>query len=196
MLAVVLVLGMTPNAQARPRERSGKSVAAYEAPEWVPFQGSYPVTSTVNAQGQHNGRAGAAIDFGLPNGTEVRSAGRGTVTSAGRDSCVGYYVTIYHRTANRTSSYFHLSSVGVAAGRTVGKGTVIGRSGQPASSDCGRGYHLHYQEIPGRVTGTTVSGRLSPGVLNACVNGRRVLHQFGPALAGRTVVNSGYDCPA
>lgn len=172
---------------------SPASAAGNESPDWLPFTGSYKVTNTVNAgTSNHNGKSGPAIDFGLPYGTTVRSAGAGTVTSSGYNSCAGNYVTVYHRTANRTSSYFHLSSRSVSSGNAVNAGTPLGKSGRPASRSCGYGDHLHYQELPGRQTGTAVAGRLNPGSFTACHNGRRTSYAFGRGLNGVTVTNHSY----
>ena len=82
------------------------------------------------------------MDFATPIGTKVQSTVAGTVVVAEtlKDS-YGKYVVI--KDANGNYHYFaHLDGYNVKAGDTVGKGTLIGYSGNSGNST---GPHLHYE---------------------------------------------------
>jgi len=83
----------------------------------------------------------AGADFSLPPGSPVRASGGGTVTGAGQDPLWGYYVRIRH-TDRVETFYSHLQSTGVAAGRTVARGEIIGWIGQSGATT---GPHLHFE---------------------------------------------------
>src|SRR5690606_31745487 len=81
------------------------------------------------------------IDFGMPPGSPVRAAGGGTVAGAGFDPVWGHYVRIRH--TDRTETFYaHLQKTGIAAGREVARGQVIGWVGQSGAST---GPHLHFE---------------------------------------------------
>ncbi|KQX75409.1 hypothetical protein ASD10_09625 [Aeromicrobium sp. Root472D3] len=82
-------------------------------------------------------------DFGVPCGTPVHAAARGTVESSGDAGAYGLRVTLRHGPALETS-YAHLSAASVPVGSTVAVGDVIGRSGTTGMST---GCHLHVMVI-------------------------------------------------
>ncbi|MEK7514389.1 MAG: peptidoglycan DD-metalloendopeptidase family protein, partial [Patescibacteria group bacterium] len=89
----------------------------------------------------HNG-----TDFGVPFGTPIRSALRGTVVESGNTDayagCYSYGKWILIRHTNGLSTlYAHLSKINVAAGQEVSTGELIGYSGNTGYST---GPHLHF----------------------------------------------------
>lgn len=93
------------------------------------------------ASGTHNG-----VDFGVPQGTEVKAALSGTVIGAGdtdgtcRGASYGKWVLIKHDNGLATL-YAHLSLIKVSEGQRVGVRQVIGYSGNTGYST---GPHLHF----------------------------------------------------
>jgi murein DD-endopeptidase MepM/ murein hydrolase activator NlpD len=85
------------------------------------------------------------VDFAAPTGTPIFAAGDGTVEFVGRNRGYGNYVKIRHNSEYATA-YAHLSSFakGLARGRRVRQGEVIGRVGSTGMST---GPHLHYEVI-------------------------------------------------
>jgi murein DD-endopeptidase MepM/ murein hydrolase activator NlpD len=83
----------------------------------------------------------AGADYSLPPGSPVRAAGGGTVTEVGNDPLWGYYVRIRH-TDRVETFYSHLQGSGVASGRTVARGEIIGWLGQSGATT---GPHLHFE---------------------------------------------------
>jgi len=87
----------------------------------------------------HNG-----IDYGIPNGTPVKSATSGKVAAVSfEDGGYGNYVKIAHKDGAKTfyTYYAHLASAAVSAGQSVNAGQVIGHSNNTGSST---GPHLHF----------------------------------------------------
>lgn len=91
---------------------------------------------TAGASTNHQG-----IDYAVPVGTPVLSAGQGTVTFAGVQSGFGNTVIIDNGNGV-TTLYGHLSSIGVSAGQTVGDGDQIALSGNTGTTS---GPNLHFQ---------------------------------------------------
>lgn len=83
----------------------------------------------------------AGIDFRVGSGTEIRSAGAGTVTTAGRNGGYGNMVEIDHGDGLATR-YAHLSKVLVRVGERVEASEIVGLSGTTGRST---GPHLHYE---------------------------------------------------
>lgn len=84
-------------------------------------------------------------DFAAPSGTPVFAAADGTVLSARAERGYGRIVRLRHADGVETR-YAHLSRFarGLAAGRRVRQGDVIGRVG---STGLSTGPHLHYEVI-------------------------------------------------
>lgn len=98
-------------------------------------------------------RCHPGIDIGVPSGTPVHAAGRGTVTLARPVSGYGNFVCVTHG-AKLTTCYAHLGDYLVRVGAQVERGEVI------ACSDCtGRcfGAHLHFEVRRGSSFGAPVT---------------------------------------
>jgi murein DD-endopeptidase MepM/ murein hydrolase activator NlpD len=82
------------------------------------------------------------IDIAAALGTGIAAADGGTVTFTGWDSTgYGYRVVISHGNGYSTT-YNHLSSIGVRPGQVVGKGQYIAAMGSTGRST---GSHLHFE---------------------------------------------------
>lgn len=87
----------------------------------------------------HNG-----VDFGIPNGTPVAAAAKGTVDKVSfEDGGYGNYVKLRHLDGTTVfyTYYAHLMQASVAAGQSVEAGAVIGFSNNTGTST---GPHLHF----------------------------------------------------
>jgi murein DD-endopeptidase MepM/ murein hydrolase activator NlpD len=82
-------------------------------------------------------------DYAASSGTPVQAAGDGAVLRAGRAGGYGNLVEIRHRNGI-TTRYAHLRGFarGIAAGRRVSQGQVIGYVG---ATGLASGAHLHYE---------------------------------------------------
>lgn len=109
---------------------------------------------TPGASTNHQG-----IDYAVPVGTPVLSAGAGTVVFAGVQSGFGNTVVIDNGGGVQTL-YGHLSSIGVNVGQSVGDGDTIAASGATGTVS---GPNLHFQVM---VNGVPVDPmtQLSPDV--------------------------------
>ncbi|MBO6901983.1 MAG: peptidoglycan DD-metalloendopeptidase family protein [Rhizobiaceae bacterium] len=83
----------------------------------------------------------SGLDFRVPSGRKVRSAGQGTVVAAGWNGGYGRMVEIDHGDG-LTTRYAHMSKILVKEGDIVERGTVVGKVG---SSGRSTGAHLHYE---------------------------------------------------
>ncbi len=81
------------------------------------------------------------IDLAVPEGSDVRASGGGTVEAAGNDSSYGMYVLLRHPAGYETM-YGHLSRVLVSRGDAVRAGQVIALSGNTGRSTAP---HLHFE---------------------------------------------------
>jgi len=81
------------------------------------------------------------LDISAPYGTQVISAGKGTVVFAGREGDYGKTVIIEHGNGMQTV-YAHLSQISVTVGQNIEKGQVIGAVGSTGRST---GPHLHFE---------------------------------------------------
>ncbi len=83
------------------------------------------------------------IDFGVPYGTPIRSAGAGVVEIAGRHGAYGVTVEIKHNSKFETL-YAHMSKLadGIRTGSKVNQGQIIGYVGATGRAT---GPHLHYE---------------------------------------------------
>jgi len=94
-------------------------------------------------------RLHTGIDIGAPWGQSVHAAAGGVVTFAGQMSGYGNIILISH--GGLTTGYAHLSAIHVRSGRSVSRGTVVGRIGSTGAST---GPHLHFET---RINGTPVN---------------------------------------
>ncbi len=87
------------------------------------------------------------IDYRANIGTPVFAAasGRIVITSTGWSGGYGNQIVVDHG-GGRATRYAHLSSFAVSSGQTVGRGQVIGYSGNTGRST---GPHLHFELIVG-----------------------------------------------
>jgi len=96
--------------------------------------------------GAYNGNGHNGIDLGVSVGTPVRSASSGTVIGVGDTDLVcpnasyGKWVLVEHENG-LTTLYAHLSLIKANQGGIVGKGDIIGYSGNTGYST---GPHLHF----------------------------------------------------
>ncbi len=81
------------------------------------------------------------VDLAAPVGTPVRPTLSGRVVFAGAMSGYGSVVFVDHDPYTR-SVYAHLSEILVEQGQQVGKGTILGRTGQSGNVT---GPHLHFE---------------------------------------------------
>ncbi len=94
----------------------------------------------------YNGMGHNGVDFGIPIGTPVKSAGNGVVYGSGNTdtACYGVsygkWVLIKHDNGLSTL-YAHLSMIKVSTGDKVQSGDIIGYSGNTGYST---GPHLHF----------------------------------------------------
>ncbi len=103
---------------------------------------SYKYISCEYGSNGHKGR-----DYAAPGGTPIKAVASGQVITVDSHYSYGYYVMIYHGTAddgnNYTTLYAHMRSwPSVSVGQTVSQGDVIGYVGSTGNST---GNHLHIE---------------------------------------------------
>ena len=142
---------VTSAAQIRPKvaARAGKPVVRTASVRSAPSSGKWvwPVRGWVSSgYGERSLDGDSEMHYGLdivvPVGTAVRAARAGRVTESRPDFARGWGWTIIvdHGDGWKTR-YAHLSQNLIRAGETVGRGQIIGRSGNSGRST---GPHLHY----------------------------------------------------
>jgi murein DD-endopeptidase MepM/ murein hydrolase activator NlpD len=110
----------------------------------------WPVNGTFTSPfGYRWGRLHAGIDIAVPEGTPIRAADSGRVIIAGWTGGYGNYTCISH-SGSLSTCYGHQSRIATSVGANVGKGQVIGYSGNTGNST---GPHLHFEV---RVNGNPV----------------------------------------
>ena len=129
----------------------GTSVKIHCSLDFINPLNSYKYISCYFGDGGHGG-----TDFAAPGGTDIHAMADGVVTNATYHYSYGYYVMIYHGTADDGNSYAtlyaHMNSQPlVSVGQTVSKGQLIGHVGTTGNST---GNHLHLEM---RVNGSRVS---------------------------------------
>ena len=97
-------------------------------------------------------RCHAGADVSAPTGTSIRAADSGVVAIAGWNGGYGNFVTVAHG-GGLTSSYAHLSQIGVKVGQRVERGQHLGAVG---STGLSTGPHLHFEA---RINGQPYSPR-------------------------------------
>ncbi|MHC1782842.1 MAG: M23 family metallopeptidase [Anaerolineaceae bacterium] len=106
-----------------------------------------PVTGAELTQAYNAGHHG--LDFGVVEGTPVRSTMSGNVVYSGWND-QGYGNLVIVENGSKRTYYAHLSELPVIQGEWINQGDVIGLSGNTGNST---GPHLHY-EI--RINGQTI----------------------------------------
>ena len=91
--------------------------------------------------GMRNGKMHTGVDIAASAGTDIYAWKNGTVTFAGWNGNYGYQVIIDHHDGTITS-YAHCSSLYVAEGQSVTKGSPIAGVGSTGNST---GPHLHFE---------------------------------------------------
>ncbi|MFQ3615001.1 MAG: peptidoglycan DD-metalloendopeptidase family protein [Cyanobacteriota bacterium] len=128
-----------------PVQGTGRLVAPANGPITSPFGWRvHPIYRTR--------RFHAGIDFGVPTGTPVRAADRGTVIYAGWYGGYGNTVILNHG-GGITTLYAHNSRVAVGVGQSVQRGQTIAAAG---STGLSTGPHVHFEV---RVNGQPVDPR-------------------------------------
>ena len=85
------------------------------------------------------------VDFAAPTGTPIYAAGDGVIERRGTFGAYGKYIRIRHNSALKTAyAHLHKYAKGVAVGKRVKQGDVIGYVGSTGRST---GPHLHYEVI-------------------------------------------------
>lgn len=92
-----------------------------------------------------NGKSSTSLhygnDYGIPEGSEVRSCAEGRVVMAENRISTGWSIVIEHL-PGLYSLYYHLSEMSVKEGDYVKQGELIGKSG---STGLATGPHLHWE---------------------------------------------------
>lgn len=117
----------------------------------LPVQGG-KIRRLVSSSVTHIGNLCNAVDFLVPEGTEVYAAADGIVTAVKDDSSIGgfdpkywyqgNYVVIRHNGESTGYEHFRYKGIVVKVGDNVGQGRLIGYSGNTGYS---RGPHLHFE---------------------------------------------------
>ncbi|MFJ9032295.1 M23 family metallopeptidase [Streptomyces sp. NPDC102274] len=146
-------------AEARAKEIRAEKERAARAAERerlnafrLPIAGSYITTGyraggSLWSSGSHSG-----IDFHAASGTSVVAVGAGTVVEAGWGGSYGNNIVLRMSDGTYTQ-YGHLSSIGVAVGRSVIPGERIGLSGATGNAT---GPHLHFEARTGPDYGSDI----------------------------------------
>lgn len=161
-----------------PRTGSGVLLWPLDKVTLTQYFGNTPF-ATRNPQ-IYNGKGHNGIDLRAAIGTPVKSAMEGRVAAVGNtdDQCrgvsYGRWVLIEHPN-NLSTLYAHLSLIRVSPGSEVGRGEIVGYSGNTGYTT---GPHLHFavfatqgvevQTIKSRICGTNM--RLPVGSFNSYLN--------------------------
>ena len=135
---VVTLLALTGCAVEPPRpegERIPPGAAALPPPPIISKFGDWAGHGGAPRLWQHTG-----IDIRARVGMPVLAADDGTVVRVGRQPLAGKFIILSHA-ADLSTVYYHLSEIGVTAGRTVRRGEPIGRSGMTGNATAP---HLHF----------------------------------------------------
>ena len=131
--------GLSYVHQARkPKPKPSPKPRSLSLPLWV---NPLPEAATTSCYGLRWGRLHAGVDLAGPDGTRIRAAGAGIVTSAGPANGYGNAVLIDHGNGYLTH-YGHMSVITVAVGQRVRAAEQIGNEGSTGHST---GPHLHFE---------------------------------------------------
>ena len=103
---------------------------------WCGDRRVYQYTNGKSSTSLHYGN-----DYGVPEGTPVKSCAEGRVVMAENRISTGWSVVIEHL-PGLYSLYYHMSALNVKEGDTVHQGELIGKSG---STGLATGPHLHWE---------------------------------------------------
>ncbi len=151
----------TPPAQRNAEEKSIDAAALTPEPESnpipaptaftiaMPVEGelsrSYSADSLSYDQTTRDWRTHAGVDILSSQGTAVKAAADGTVTSIYEDASLGSVIVVSHEKGYQTL-YGNLSAEPlVSAGQTVHRGDVIGYVGDTALMETASPEHLHFE---------------------------------------------------
>ncbi|MCL2671449.1 MAG: M23 family metallopeptidase [Clostridiales bacterium] len=127
-------------APARAASTSSKAnapVSGSVTREWTLDKLIY--SKTLDAWVTHNG-----VDLAAMLGSDVKCVFAGTIERVYQDDALGYTVVVQH-TNNRTTQYANLAAdIPVREGDKVNAGTVLGKIGASALSECADESHLHF----------------------------------------------------
>ncbi len=133
----------TPDAASSPAPVLAVATPAPIVPT-VPSRWPLPIAGYLTrgtlGEGPYNGPH-PGIDVAVPEGTEIRAAGAGSVVEVGESEEYGNFVRLSHADGYETL-YAHASRILVAKGRTVDIGTAIALSGNTGRSTAP---HLHFE---------------------------------------------------
>lgn len=133
--------GAKKQAQADEREERADR-GEKRAKDWTtPVDKPYKLTADFGNSGDRWSQKHSGQDFAVPTGTEVRSAGKGTVVTTGWGGSYGNRIVIEHENGQYTQ-YAHLSKIDVRPGQQVDTEQTIGKSGSTGNSS---GPHLHFE---------------------------------------------------
>lgn len=93
------------------------------------------------------GKMHKGVDFAVPTGTPIQSAGDGVIEEAGNKGGYGNYVRVRH-SGGYATAYAHMSRIatGMRPGKRVKQGQIVGYVGSTGRST---GPHLHYEVLMG-----------------------------------------------
>lgn len=100
-----------------------------------------PISGVITCRFGGRGYGHRGLDIAAPNGTPIKAAAGGTVTTAGWNNSYGYMVIISHGNGIQTV-YAHCSQLLVKNGQQVAQGQVIAKEGSTGNST---GPHLHFE---------------------------------------------------
>ncbi|NLU68099.1 M23 family metallopeptidase [Streptomyces sp. HNM0574] len=128
-------------------KRKADRDAIRKAKGWTsPINADYQLTADFGNSGDRWSHGHSGQDFGVPVGTAVHAANKGTVVKAGGNGAgdgpaYGNAVVIKHDNG-RYTQYAHMSQVNVNVGEKVKSDEIIGKSGNTGNSS---GPHLHFE---------------------------------------------------
>jgi murein DD-endopeptidase MepM/ murein hydrolase activator NlpD len=129
------ILALAPAAGAGSGEEAGPSIP-HRWPLSVPSYRTRGMVMDTSGEEVHPG-----VDLAVPEGSDVRASGGGTVERTGTDSSYGVFVLLQHPSGYETM-YGHLSRVLVSRGDSVKAGQVIALTGNTGRSTAP---HLHFE---------------------------------------------------
>ena len=134
----------TPSPTPAPEEVQAPTAEFYVWPLQGEVLHPYSMEALAYDPTMGDWRTHDGLDLSAPAGTQVMSAGDGTVLSVVQDDLMGTSVSVDHGNG-MVSVYANLAAVpAVEAGDTVRAGDVIGTVGDTAIAESGLGPHLHF----------------------------------------------------